>query len=118
MRHARPDYNRIQDPALQDPSLLAEGTTPFGEDEPVFLLRARDRTAPAALRFWAGMQPPQSGSARVARAWAEEMERWQALNGCKTADLPGEPPMHAQTIYPAGLDDPQPYVPLLERRST
>lgn len=39
MKHARPDYDRIQDPA---------GIIP--EDEPVFLLRGQDRYAAPQLR--------------------------------------------------------------------
>lgn len=37
MIHARPDYNRFQDPAIDDPSLLGEGSTPIRVDEPVML---------------------------------------------------------------------------------
>ncbi len=44
MIHARPDYNRIQDPDNLIP-----------DDEPVFLLRAKDRTAPAAVDAWANL---------------------------------------------------------------
>ena len=40
MIHARVDYNRIQDPALENPSLLAGNSKPIASDEPVFLLRA------------------------------------------------------------------------------
>ena len=90
MLHARSDYNRIQDPAIHDPSLLAEGTSPFAEDEPVFILRAKDVTAPTTLRRWAGMQPSGSRSAQLALDHADIMERWQKVNGCKWADLPGE----------------------------
>lgn len=42
MKHAREDYNRIQDPA---------GLIP--EDEPVFLLRGQDMFAPSLVREWA-----------------------------------------------------------------
>jgi len=42
MKHARQDYNRIQD---------SEGLIP--EDEPVFLLRGQDTVAPGVVRFWA-----------------------------------------------------------------
>ncbi len=90
MKHARVDYNRIQDPALFDPSLLAPGTTPFAEDEPVFVLRAKDASAPATLRHWATLQPKGSKSAALALVQAKEMEAWQAVNGYKYADLPGE----------------------------
>lgn len=90
MLHARPDYNRIQDPALHEPSLLAPGTAPFAADEPVFLLRAKDRTAPRVLRAWAALQPAGSQSTQLALQQAEAMERWQAEHGSKYADLPGE----------------------------
>lgn len=52
MKHARPDYNRIQDPGLHEPSLVREGATPIAEDEPVFLLRASDITAASTVLFW------------------------------------------------------------------
>lgn len=42
MKHAREDYDRIQDPDNKIP-----------EDEPVFLLRAQDKTAPAVVAYWA-----------------------------------------------------------------
>ena len=53
MIHARSDYDRIQDPAVNDPSLLSEGSTPIGEDEPVFLIRAKDKYAVMCLQAWA-----------------------------------------------------------------
>lgn len=90
MIHARQDYNRIQDPALHDSSLLAEGTSPFAADEPVFILRAKDVTAPETLRYWASLQPVQSLSAGLALEQADRMEGWQRVNDCKYADLPGE----------------------------
>lgn len=42
MRHARADYNRIQDP---------DGKIP--DDEPVFLFRAQDELFEEVLRFYA-----------------------------------------------------------------
>lgn len=41
MKHARQDYNRIQDPTNEIP-----------ENEPVFLLRGKDRCAPFAIEAW------------------------------------------------------------------
>ena len=80
MKHAREDYNRIQDPA----GLI-------GEDEPVFLLRAKDKTAPNIVRKWA-MEQVNQGSEdpciEVALKWADVMEEWKKKNGCKLADLP------------------------------
>ena len=73
MLHARADYNRIQDPA---------GLIP--EDEPVFLLRAQDRTAYLAVRWWALAQPP--GKARdLALAHSDLMAEWPVK---KIADVP------------------------------
>lgn len=91
MRHARPDYNRIQDPAVRDPSLLGEGGSPIGEDEPVFLLRATDVSAPATVRYWAQMAERSGASPAIvgaARNQADAMQRWQAQNGHKVPDMP------------------------------
>jgi hypothetical protein len=44
MKHARRDYNRIQDPAAQIPA-----------DEPVFLLRGQDPLAPSVVRNYAAL---------------------------------------------------------------
>lgn len=80
MRHARSDYNRIQDPAR----IIPEG-------EPVFLVRARDKVAPLVVREWAKLNYQSGGDmvlSESARKWAEEMERWQAEHGFKLADVP------------------------------
>ena len=79
MIHARQDYARIQDP---------DGKIPA--DEPVFLLRAQDITAPATVRRWAAMQKDESIAA-LARNHADAMEDWQRDHACKYADLPKEP---------------------------
>ena len=69
MRHAREDYNRIQDPA---------GLIP--EDEPVFLLRAQDENAAALVYLWAemaergGVDPVMI---RLADAQAKKMRAWR-----------------------------------------
>jgi hypothetical protein len=80
MKHARPDYNRIQDPAVQDPKLLKEGSTPIAEDEPVFLLRAQDKTAAEVVRFWAYLQTQQAGcsvlAVDMAHRHANLMDAW------------------------------------------
>ncbi len=78
MRHARKDYDRIQDPARK-----------IGEDEPVFLLRAQDLSAPETLRFWADETVRNGGdlaAAKRAEEWADEMEVWQKQNHAKPAD--------------------------------
>jgi hypothetical protein len=80
MRHARKDYNRFQDPENK-----------IGVDEPVFLLRAKDITAPETLRFWANTQrenpSPNEEIIKVVLDWADEMEKWQKENTSKYADL-------------------------------
>lgn len=81
MKHARPDYDRIQDP---------EGKIP--EDEPVFLLRGQDPSAPTAVRVWAlvardhGVDPDMTDKAH---SQAEAMEQWQAD--------------HQEAVHPADL---------------
>ncbi|MBE3086337.1 MAG: hypothetical protein IMZ64_09000 [Bacteroidetes bacterium] len=78
MRHAREDYNRIQDPLNLIPT-----------DEPVFLLRGQDKLAPATLRHWATMAIKNKlyDIANVVLRWADEMEEWQKLNASKLPDL-------------------------------
>lgn len=79
MKHARPDYNRIQDPA---------GLIP--EDEPVFLIRGQDKLAPQILRYYA-MRAAEHGAFKIAELTLDQataMEEWQALHISKIADLP------------------------------
>lgn len=93
MRHARSDYNRIQDPAVSDPSLLSEGSTPIGEDEPVFLIRGSDVAGPFALFAWADEMQRRGGdpaTAAAVRQFARDMEWWADINGCKVPDTPAE----------------------------
>ena len=68
MKHAREDYNRIQDP---------EGKIP--EDEPVFLLRGQDKHAASAVRYWARLVRADGGDAELAAmaiAQADCMTAW------------------------------------------
>lgn len=78
MKHARDDYNRIQDPAGKIP-----------EDEPVFLLRGQDRAAPGAVRAYAEILESMGGDpvlVRQSREQAEKMELWQVAVRSKVAD--------------------------------
>ena len=80
MKHARNDYNRIQDPTGKIP-----------EDEPVFLLRAQDKSAPATLRFWAEEHHRNGGDTAMSQLiedFADEVEAWQQAHGSKVADMP------------------------------
>lgn len=80
MKHARADYNRIQDPEHKIP-----------EDEPVFLLRGQDKAAPETVRFWASQALKHNAHPRIialAMMQAEKMEKWQKEHVGKTPDLP------------------------------
>lgn len=95
MIHARKDYNRIQDPALTDPSLLGEGSTPFGEDEPVFLLRAKDEFFVPMLEHYQQLlqhtHPIREQAEPMAWAIADHIETahyWQLANGSRLPDMP------------------------------
>lgn len=77
MKHARGDYNRIQDPA---------GLIP--EDEPVFLLRGQDMMAFAAVRYYAKLVGLFGGDVEVsakAQQWADVMLAWPKK---KMPDIP------------------------------
>lgn len=53
------------------------------EDEPVFILTARDPDAPGAVRDWAmraSLRGAPDRKVSGARVVAEEMERWQEAN--------------------------------------
>lgn len=82
MKHARPDYDRIQDPA---------GLIP--EDEPVFLLRGQDTVAPQVVAFWCE-QAVQAGAApdiiKAAKGQVKAMIDWQMKNHSKVKipDMP------------------------------
>lgn len=80
MKHARADYDRIQDPADLVPN-----------DEPVFLIRGQDLAAPAALRAYAIEASRVGASDELVAATllqARKMEEWQRLRARKTPDLP------------------------------
>lgn len=80
MIHAREDYNRIQDPAKK-----------IAKDEPVFLIRAKDRVSAPAVRAWAELNQSHGGDPALTQAayeHADRIEEWQDKNGSKLADLP------------------------------
>ena len=79
MKHARGDYDRIQDPENK-----------IGQDEPVFLLRAKDSIAPAMVENWASALQASGGNYKMvsmALEHAHKMREWQKENGCKIPDL-------------------------------
>ncbi len=76
MKHAREDYNRIQDPA---------GLIP--EDEPVILLRGQDKLAPLVLRYYAMLcrRAKADDAADLIDAQVDLMLKWHKR---KIPDLP------------------------------
>jgi hypothetical protein len=83
MKHARHDYDRIQDPA---------GLIP--EEEPVFLLRAQDELAPATVLRWSEMAIAAGCDMRIvvaAMRQAAEMVEWQRKHGSFVPDMPDLP---------------------------
>lgn len=77
MKHARKDYDRIQDPANLIP-----------EDMPVFLVLGQDKHAAKTVRFWASEVEADGGDPELvamARAHADLMD---ALPDHKQPDLP------------------------------
>jgi hypothetical protein len=95
MIHARKDYQRIQDPSLTDPSLLGEGSTPIGEDEPVFLLRAKDKFfVQMLIHYWQMLYKADNLPDEMRRAIGNHIalaEEWQYEHGTKTPDMPIQP---------------------------
>jgi len=84
VKHARPDYNRIQDPLQR-----------IGADEPVFLIRAQDAVSGEAVRAWANLNDAVGGSpeaSALARRHADLMDAWPVKKRC---DLPGAEALHA-----------------------
>lgn len=72
MLHAREDYQCIQDPSGK-----------IGEDEPVFLIRAKDMTSVATLNFWASYAEAQGANPDIvekAKKQALAMIEWQGKN--------------------------------------
>ncbi len=82
MKHAREDYNRIQDP---------ENLIP--EDEPVFLLRGQDALAPKLLLNWAANLRLVGGDpamAKLVENQAQAMLEWQKNVKVKNPDMPSQ----------------------------
>jgi hypothetical protein len=75
LKHAREDYDRIQDP---------EGKIP--DDEPVFLLRGQDVLAPIALETYAN-ECERYGLMSLAKITREHLNKMRALPHRKMPDL-------------------------------
>lgn len=93
MKHARDDYDRIQDPA---------GIIP--DDEPVFLLRAQDCAAPASVRCWAEVNDELGGDpamSKLARDHADLMSAWP-IKKLADVELADTTDSQAAPTLPAG----------------
>ena len=80
MRHARAYDDRIQDPA----GLIAE-------DEPVFLVRAKDICSAGTMRAWCELARVAGADEKMIQLvsdFAEESALWQLENGSKVPGLP------------------------------
>lgn len=81
MKHARADYDRIQDPA---------GLIPV--DEPVFLLRAQDKHAAKVLRYYANQVMIDGGDSKVFAATLAQADAMDAWPKHKAPDMPSPSP--------------------------
>lgn len=86
-------YLNLTEDALEQ---LGDSVKPIiPDDEPVFLLRAKDITAPAVVRVWAMMAEMMGADwqlvSRVNR-FADEMQEYanEHYSGGKTPDVPGD----------------------------
>ena len=77
MLHARPDYNRIQDPEKKIP-----------EDMPVFLLLGKDKHASKAVRFYADEVEKDNGDPEIVRLARQHADLMDALPEHKSPDIP------------------------------
>lgn len=81
MKHARPDYDRIQDPAGLIPA-----------DEPVFLVRGQDVCGPETIRAWVREARAYGAAPDIiaaAEGQAAAMTEWQdSGRGEKVPDMP------------------------------
>ena len=80
MKHARPDYDRIQDPA---------GLIP--EDEPVFLIRGQDEIGAFIVRTWASHAEFVGASPEMIKLALDHADRMQEWRTHKVPDLPPRP---------------------------
>jgi hypothetical protein len=79
VKHARDDYNRIQDPA---------GLIP--DDEPVFLLRGQDKYAGKIIELYADFVEMNDGDPEIVRLTREQAKRMRDWPKHKVPDLPAQ----------------------------
>lgn len=79
MKHARADYDRIQDPA---------GLIP--DDMPVFLIIGKDQVAAETVRFWADKAEAIGAAPDIVAAARRQADIMEALPEHKVPDMPAE----------------------------
>lgn len=89
MWHLRSDWDGIQD-TRKDTDFPHSS---IHEDEPVFLLRAKDPASSQAVAYWAGLVDAGGGDPELVyrvRGWANRMTAWRQENypEPKVADVP------------------------------
>ena len=77
MKHARPDYDRIHDPAGRIP-----------DDEPVILFRAQDRHTAAVARYYADLVEAEGGDPEIVNAIRRHIPLIEAWQPKKSPDMP------------------------------
>lgn len=81
MKHARSDYDPIQDPRSPQ-----EGGIPV--DEPVFLLRASDQFAALTVAYWATLVENGGGDPEIVYSARKQANRMRAWPIQKVPDMP------------------------------
>lgn len=80
MKHARNDYDQIQDPSGKIP-----------DNELVFLIRAQDKVGADAVRSWAYLAKAAGADRKIvclALDHADKMDEYVIVHGSKIPDLP------------------------------
>lgn len=77
MKHARADYDRIQDPAGLIPG-----------DMPVFLIIGKDAVAAETVRFWADRAEAIGAAPEIVAAARRQADLMDALSDHKIPDMP------------------------------
>jgi hypothetical protein len=96
VKHLRSDYDTIQDMGQTRCGRLHMGietATSIDDDEPIFLLRAKDAVAPIVVAYWAKLVEDYGGDRELAasvKKWADEMVEWQNEHGKKMPDAPAD----------------------------
>jgi len=99
MKHARPDYERFQDPMLMTRDewmelydcCMEETTSAIKRDEPVMLFRAKDKHFTKVLEEYGHLLIEDGAEPHMINAVIAHMvdaARWQEVNGSKSPDMP------------------------------